>query len=150
MGGMIHWKDIDESRSADVVISSYQKWMEIEVLCKRYLACLATAMKLYQEFNQPTHPLPNDKSAGQIVYIYQEWVKNAPFLSGSLGSAALLAHFVLMSEPGSKRMMLASMVAHARKLEKSLFKDGALEEMRAEVSAHSGTLPAICTPWPFD
>lgn len=148
MSGIEYWKDIEESSNPTRVISASNEWIKREGICKRYLNSIAAAMKLHQEINNPEHKIPTDKESEEVVYVYQPWVKNAPFISDQIGVAAVLAQFVMMLKPGSKRAMLATMVAHAKSLKPGIFIEGKLNEMRDEELARAGNLPKICDPWP--
>lgn len=143
------WKVIDESKSAEEVTQAYGKWLSVEALCRNYLRFISAALKLYVQYNHPNAQFDFSKSDQEFVYIYSSWGNNAPFLSHRMGCAAMLAQNMFMIEPGMKRMRLASFVAHAKMAGKNIFKEGALEEMRAEVFEHNVSLPAICNPWPF-
>lgn len=149
MRGIEYFEPIEKSKDPERVITASTEWMKIESTCKRFLNCIATAMRLHQEFNHPSNPIPKGKEAHEVVYVYSPWFKDAPFISDHIGIASMLAQTVMLLEPGAKRVHFAAMVAHAKVIGPKFLKDGALEEMRAEILERTESLPAICDPWPI-
>lgn len=148
MGGMTHWKAVLDSTRPSEVMDEYQRWMPLEALARNYVRYISSALQIYLQFHFPKQPVDYSLDPENFVYIHQSWAYKAPFLSHHIGMAALLAQHLIMMKPGLDRLQLAMMVASAKSLGKSLFKDQALEELRDKVLQHSGSLPAICTPWP--
>jgi hypothetical protein len=148
MGGMTHWKPIFESKNPSAVMDEFQNWMPLEALARNYVRYVSSALQIYLKFHYPKQEIDYSLDAENFVYIHQSWAYNAPFLSHHIGPAALLAQHLIMMKPGLERVQLAWMVASAKSLGKNLFKDQVLEELRDKVLKHSGSLPAICTPWP--
>lgn len=148
MGGMEHWKVILESEDATEVMAAYRIWLPIEVLTRNYVRYVSSAMRLYLEFHFPDANVDYSLNPEDFTYINQSWVYNAPFLSHHIGPAGVLAQHLMMMKPGLERLQLAWLVASAKVLGKNFFKDEALEQLREKVLKHSGSLPAVCTPWP--
>ena len=149
MKAIENFKEIEESKDPKRVIAAFNEWLKVESTCKRYLNCIATAMRLHQEFNSSSNPLPKVKESYEIVFVYSSWFRDAPFISNHLGIATLLSQLVMVLEPGAKRAHLAAIVAHVKVIEVNIMKDGALDELRTEILEYSNTLPAICEPWPI-
>jgi hypothetical protein len=145
--GMEHWKDILESTDAFTVQTSYNSWLKIEVIARKYLSYVVAAMRLFIEYHTP-QTVDREKDEETFAYVYQSWVAKAPFLSSHAGVASIVGQHLFMLAPGMEAARLACMVAGSRLTSSDLFKEGALEEMRDKLVAEGRSLPAICEPWP--
>ena len=146
---MTLWKEIDESRVPERVSDLYSEWLPYEAAAKNYVRYVATALKIYITYHFPSEKIDPKIESEEFLVVYSPWGNNAPFLSHHIGVATILANLLWLMSPGLDRMRLAWMVASAKIFERSMFVEGALEELRDKVLKTNADLPKICDPWPI-
>jgi thiaminase len=136
------WKIILESKNPQQVQDSYQAWLKIEGLVRGYISSIAMALRIYLEYfaRQDFDRSQNDED---FVYVYQTWMNKVPYLSEHSANAFMLANFLMMYQPALKAMRLAGLMSSADVFGKSLFKEGALEQMKKELQESGAPIPAI-------
>lgn len=140
--GMIHWKDIMESSSPDIVNREYQEWIKVEGLARRYLAYITQALKTYLDFNTDVKYDPTIKDE-EFYFIYSVWGNKIPYLSEHSSAASIIAQELYMLTPGLESIKVAGMYALSKIAGYNYFKDGALEELKAGLVSKGYPIPTI-------
>jgi len=131
-----------ESSSPDIVNREYQEWIKIEGVTRQYLACISQALKMYLDYNTNVKYDPTTKDE-EFYCIYSVWGNKVPFLSEHSGPAYIIAQELFLLAPGLESMKVAGMYAIFKSAGFNCFKEGALDELKAELLSKGYPIPTI-------